>query len=134
MVYDKVALKLMSMSVEVWIRHANPWSVWTRIALFPFWFLAIWSWVWISWWALVPAGILAILTWLNPRVFKPYIDDKPWSTRGVLGERIFVNRKHVPIPREHHVMAHLLSGLAGVCMISAIVASRPLLSAKDLFR
>jgi hypothetical protein len=121
MAYDKVALKLMCMSEEVWNRHANPWSVWTRIALFPFWFIAIWSWLWIGWWAFVPVGVLAILTWLNPRVFKPYIDDKPWSTRGVLGERIFINRKRVPIPREHLIMAHLLSGLAGVCLVGAIV-------------
>jgi hypothetical protein len=120
MAYDKIALKLMSMSDEVWIRHANPWSVWTRIALFPFWFLAIWSWVWIGWWALVPAGILSVWTWLNPRVFSPYTDDKPWSTRGVLGERIFIHRKRVPIPREHLVMAHLLNSLAGLWLIGAI--------------
>lgn len=121
MVYDKIAMKLMSMSDDVWVRHANPWSVWTRIAMFPLWFLALWSWVWIGWWAVVPAGLLAAWTWLNPRVFRPYTDDRPWSTRGVLGERIFVNRKTVPIPREHLVAAHTLSALAGVSLVGAIV-------------
>jgi hypothetical protein len=100
MVYDNAAWKLMSMSDEDWVRHANPWSVWTRIALFSFWFLAIWSWVWVGWWALVPAVILAVWTWLNPRVFKPYTDVPPRSTRGVLGERIFYNRKRVTIARD----------------------------------
>lgn len=48
---------------------------------------------------------------------------KPWCTRGDLGERIVINRKRVPIPREHLIMAHLLSGVAGVCLIGAIVGS-----------
>ena len=121
MTYDKLAAKLMSMSDEVWMRHANPWSVWTRIAMFPLWFLAIWSRVWVGWWALLPVGVLAGWTWLNPRVFAPYVDDKPWSTRGVLGERIFMNRKNIPIPREHLAIAHTLSGLAVLGLVGAIV-------------
>lgn len=121
MSYDRVAAKLMSMSEIVWVHHANPWSVWTRIVMFPFWFLAIWSWVWIGWWSLILSGILAVWTWLNPRVFRPYVDDKPWSTRGVLGERIFMNRRNVPIPQEHLRAAHILSGLAGASMMGAII-------------
>ncbi len=120
MAYDKAALKLMSMSDEVWIRHANPWSVRTRILLFPLWFFALWSRVWIGWWAVAPVGVMAVLTWLNPRIFRPYTDDKSWSTRGVLGERIFTRRREVQIPREHLLTAHLLSGLAGISMIAAI--------------
>lgn len=121
MTYDRMAARLMSMSDEVWVRHANPWSVWTRIAMFPFWFLAIWSWVWIGWWSLIPAGVLAVWTWLNPRVFRPYIDDRPWSTRGVLGERVLMNRNTVPIPEEHLRAAHILSVSAGVSMVGAII-------------
>ena len=117
----KIAEKLMCMTDEVWTRHANPWSVWTRIAMFPFWFLAIWSWVWIGWWALAPVGILSAWTFLNPRVFKPYTDDSPWSTRGVLGERIFLNRKEIPIPSEHLIAAHILCILAGLSLIGAII-------------
>ena len=49
MAYDRIVAKLMAMSDEVWMRHANPWSGWTRIAVFPLWFLAIWSRVWIGW-------------------------------------------------------------------------------------
>lgn len=111
----------MSMSDDVWVRHANPWSVWTRIAMFPFWFISIWSRLWIGWWSLLPIGVLAVWTWLNLRVFKPYDDDSPWSTRGVLGERIFVNRKTIPIPQEHLVVAYMLSSLAALSAAGAVV-------------
>ena len=121
MAYDKTIAKLMLMSDAVWVRHANPWSVWTRLAIFPLWFLAIWSRIWIGWWALIPAGLLAVWTWLNPRVFKPYIDDRPWSTRAVLGERIFMNRRKVPIPKEHLRAAHILNGLAGAILGAAVI-------------
>lgn len=121
MVCDKAALKLISMSNDLWVRHANPWGVWTRIALFPFWFLTVWSWVWIGWRAVVPAAILAVWTWLNPVVFKPYTDCTPWRSRGVLGERIFINQKRVPAPRQHLITAHPLSDLAGFCLIGAMV-------------
>lgn len=121
MVYDRIAMRLMTMSDAVWIRHANPWSVWTRFAMFPFWFIAIWSWTWIGGWALLPVFLLAFWTWLNPRVFAPYRDDGHWGTRGVLGERIFVNRKTVPIPLEFLIVAHLLSGLAMVSLVGAVI-------------
>ncbi len=62
MAYDKLSAWLMGMSDEVWKRHANPWSGWTRVAMFPFWFLAIWSWTWIGWWAFVPVYILCVWT------------------------------------------------------------------------
>ncbi len=121
MPYDKLAVSLMSMSDEVWMRHANPWSGWTRIALFPFWFITLWSWTWIGWWALGPALVLSLWTWLNPRVFPRYQDDRSWITRGVLGERMFVNRQTVPVPQEHVQIAHILTGFALFFLIAAIV-------------
>jgi hypothetical protein len=89
--------------------------------MFPFWFLAIWSWVWIGWWSLVPIVILCTWTWLNPRVFPAYNNDNAWMTRGVLGERMFLNRRNIPIPGNHIVAAHLLTGFAGVFLVSAII-------------
>ena len=44
------------MSDDSWMRHANPWSVWTRYAAFPVLIAAIWSRVWIGWWALLPVA------------------------------------------------------------------------------
>ncbi|MGB3402055.1 MAG: DUF6653 family protein [Microcoleaceae cyanobacterium] len=117
----KIAASLMSMTDQVWMRHANPWSGWTRVATFPFWFIAIWSWVWIGWKALIPIALLAIWTWLNPRVFPVYKDDHSWITRGVLGERIFLNRDNIPIPPHQVATANLLTALAGVFLLAAIV-------------
>jgi len=44
--------RVLGMTDEAWQRHANPWSVYTRFAAIPAMILAIWSRVWISWWAL----------------------------------------------------------------------------------
>lgn len=110
----------MRMSDEIWKRHANPWSGWTRAATAPFWFLALWSWTWIGRLALLPVLLLCIWTWLNPRVFKPFQNDRAWITRGVLGERIFVNRRQIAIPGDHVKVAHLLSACAFIALTFAI--------------
>lgn len=112
MFYDQALTRFMSMTEEVWLRHANPWSGWTRLALFPLWFLAIWSRVWIGWWAIFPVVALSVWTWLNPRVFRPYKDDRSWMTRAVLGERIFCERRKRPVPREEVRVGHTLNLLA----------------------
>ena len=43
MEYGAPAARLMAMDDRVWMRHANPWSGYTRIATAPFLFIAIWS-------------------------------------------------------------------------------------------
>ncbi len=58
---------------------------------------------------------------MNPRVFPAFRNDRAWITRGVLGERMFMNRKEVPIPGDHVRIAHLLIALAFIAMIGAIV-------------
>lgn len=121
MTYLEMAARLMSMSDEVWLRHANPWSGWTRVALFPLWFVALWSWTWLGWWALAPVSGLALCTWLNPRAFPPPTNDRSWMTRGVLGERILINSETIAIPRRHRVAAHGLSAAAAVGFGVAIV-------------
>lgn len=44
--------------------------------------------------------------WLrpNPRLFPPPAGTRSWISRGVLGERVWLNRAAVPIP-PHHAMA-----------------------------
>lgn len=49
-----------------WMRHSNPWSVWTRYSVLPLIVLAFWSRMWIGWWCLFP-GLLSILwVFFNP--------------------------------------------------------------------
>lgn len=100
------------MDNAAWARHASPWSVWTRIPLiFPL-VLAIWSRTWIGWWALLPVALLLAWTWWNPRAFPPPRSTDNWASKAVLGERVWLNRRAVPIPARHRVVPHLLNALA----------------------
>lgn len=115
---------LMGMSDDVWQRHTNPWSGWSRLTAMPLLALAIWSRVWIGYWA-IPAVLLVLLwIWLNPRVFPAprYTDN--WMSRGVLGERVWLNRKAVSIPRWYVILGFSLnavSGLAGLAYLAGLI-------------
>lgn len=107
--YGHLIERTMTMSDEVWLRHANPWSVWTRIATAPVLFLALWSLYWIGWWALLPIALVAVWAWLNPRIFPIPRHTDSWASKGVFGERVWLNRANVPIPREFARLAHGLN-------------------------
>ncbi len=66
---ERMIVRVFAMNDEVWARHANPWSVWTRFTILPLLVAAIWSRQWIGWWAALPSVALVIWTWLNPRLF-----------------------------------------------------------------
>ena len=113
----KAAERLMGMDDEAWARHANPWSVCTRFTCLPLIVLAIWSRVWIGWWALMPLALALLWTWANPRLFAAPKTMESWAAKGVLGERLFLNRHKVPVAAHHLRMAYILTGLSGVGMI-----------------
>ena len=98
-----VSERLMSMSDDVWRRHANPWSVWTRFSCLPLIVLAIWSRVWLGWWALLPLGAALLWTWLNPRAFPPATSFAGWAPEAVIGERVFL--EHRSEVGAHHIRA-----------------------------
>jgi hypothetical protein len=98
---------VMRMEDRVWRRHANPWSVYTRFSMVPLLGLAFWSRVWLGWWPLIPIGLVLAWLWLNPRLFPPPGSTANWASKVVLGERIWMNRKAVPVP--HSFLPHLLS-------------------------
>ena len=84
---------IFRMTDEVWSRYTNPWSVWTRFLTLGLIVLAVWyrNVLGALFWYLLVA--LAIWIWLNPRVFpKPSTTDR-WSSKAVLGERVWLNRK-----------------------------------------
>jgi hypothetical protein len=103
--YGQRIARLFAMDARVWERHANPWSVWTRVAAFPLLVLAIWSRAWLGWWALAPVAAMILFLWLNPRLFPPPVSTRSWASRAVLGERVWLNRAAVPIPEHHRRMA-----------------------------
>lgn len=109
--------RMMGMDDNVWLRHANPISGWTRVATTPLWFLAAWSYVWIGWQALAPLTVLAVWTWANPRIFPRPKNTKSWMTKGVLGERVWLNRKSAPIPVGHKRAAFITSMVSGVLVL-----------------
>lgn len=106
--------RLMGMDDRVWARHMNPWSGYSRFTIFPLLTLALWSRVWMGWWSVLPVGLVLAWNWLNPRVFSPPRSLNAWVTRGVLGERVWLNRKNVPIPRHHAATAARLAWLSGL--------------------
>lgn len=119
--------KVMAMdkSEEQWFRHANPWSVWTRVATFPLIVLAIYSWVWLGWYSLVPISIIAIWTWLNPRVFPKPASTKTWASKVVFGEKVYLDHKQyqVDIPPHHHRAARATTYISLLGAILVVVGA-----------
>lgn len=116
--------KAFQMSPDVWARHANPLSVWTRYAALPLLILALWSRAWIGWWSLLPIFVIALWIWLNPRVFNRPASTRNWASKAVLGERVWLNRQAVPIPT-HHTNAiralNIVTGLGSVLLVYGLV-------------
>lgn len=110
--------RLMAMDDRVWLRHANPLSGWTRMAILPLFVLAIWSRVWLGWWAVLPVACVLAFVWINPRLFPQPAHFESWMSRGVLGERVFLeHRDEIPA---HHRRAALILGwlsLPGVLLM-----------------
>lgn len=97
------------MDAATWERHANPLSVYTRYSGLPLLAIGVWSRVWLGWWCLVPIAAAIAWIWINPRLFpKPESTDN-WASKSVLGERVWLNRKKIPIPAGHRRAALLLS-------------------------
>ena len=104
MALERKMAKLFNLTDENWMKHANPWSVWTRFIIFPVLALAIWSRIWLGWYCLIPIGVVLFWTWLNPKAFGKPKTTKQWSSKAVFGERVRINRKELPIP-QHHLKA-----------------------------
>jgi hypothetical protein len=119
---------LFRIDERVWERHANPWSVWTRLATFPFLMLALWSVHWIGWVVLAPIALIAIWLWLNPRIFPPPVSTQGWASRAVLGERAYNLRVMHPVPVEHSNVVTLLgigTALGALLMAAGLIAAEP---------
>ncbi len=99
------AEKMMSMDDSTWMRHASPWSVWTRfLTMVPLISLAFWSRAWLGWYALIPIALTFFWVWYNPRAFPPPRSTDNWASKGTFGERIFLERRHKDIA-PHHLRA-----------------------------
>lgn len=106
--------RLFGLKGEEWKRHANPWSVYTRIPIPLLLVAAVWSRQWIGWWSLIPVAAVVVWTFLNPHVFPEPQSMNHWASRGVLGETYWENRRAVPIPENHRVAPWVLTGISSV--------------------
>lgn len=108
----------LGMTEQTWRRHANPWSVWTRLATVPFIVLAAYSWTWIGWWALAPGGAVALWLWLNVRLFPPVENPVRWESRAIFGEQIWLERRSrdLPQPELSRTRAPLVASFAAMAL------------------
>ncbi|MEP3349107.1 MAG: DUF6653 family protein [Marinomonas sp.] len=117
---NKLLLNIFSLNDENWLKHANPCSVWSRFATLPFVVLAVWSRVWIGWYCLIPVALLMIWIVINPTLFKKPKTFERWSSRAVLGERIYMKRKETPIPSKHKLpifILNILQTISGLILV-----------------
>lgn len=109
--------RAMGMSDTVWLRHANPASGWSRFAILPLLALAVWSRVWIGWWAGLPIALVIVWTFVNPRAFAPPRNFGAWMSRGVLGERLWLERAQRSLPAHHLRAARVLTAIAALGVV-----------------
>ena len=111
---DTRLAKAFGLEGDAWQRHANPWSVYTRIPIPALLVAAIWSRQWIGRRSLVPVALVCAWTAINPRAFPPPRSLDHWASRGVLGETYWTKRKEVPIPPRHRVAPNVLAAMSAL--------------------
>ncbi|MBN8290605.1 hypothetical protein JI664_01375 [Rhodobacter sp. NTK016B] len=123
MTLERRVAQVFRLTDDNWMKHANPWSVWTRYSVLPLIVLAFWSRIWIGWWCLIP-GIASLLwVFLNPIFFPKPRSTRNWASRSVLGERVYLNRDKVDIPDIHKTPLYgILNAISSIGMLIAIWA------------
>lgn len=123
MTLERKVSRVFNLTRENWMKHSNPWSVWTRYSVLPIIVFAFWSRMWIGWWCLAP-GILSIL-WMffNPVVFKRPKSTNNWASKSVLGEMVYLNRDKIKIPSIHNgPIVKILNTISSAGMLLSIWA------------
>ncbi len=121
---ESIVERWFHMTDEVWARHTNPWSVWTRYPCLPLLAVSIWSRVWIGNWAWLPVALSLIWIWLNPRVFSKPATTENWASKSVLGERIWLNRSTTSIAAHHKpiiVATNVIAALGAIACIAGLI-------------
>ena len=120
MTLERIIAWIFRMDDATWLRHANPWSVILRFTVLPILILAFWSRLWLGGWAAIPVAAALLWTWANPRIFPAPRSLDHWTSKGVLGERVWLNRDAVPVPVYHRKVPNVLSAVSGMGMLFVI--------------
>jgi len=120
MTMERRIAKLFNLTDKNWMKHANPWSVWTRYSVLPIIVLAFWSRIWIGLWYLLPAVISLGWMFFNPIFFKKPKSTKNWASKSVLGERVYLNRDKIEIPKHYKIAPNILNVISSLGMILAV--------------
>ena len=122
MTLERGLANLFRLTDDNWMKHANPWSVWTRYSVLPLIILVFWSRVWIGWWAAAPIVISLAWMFLNPVFVKKAKSTKNWASKSVLGERVWLNRDKIDVPDRHKTLPKMLNGISSIGMLLSIWA------------
>jgi hypothetical protein len=136
---EQAMIKAFGLSDEGWQRHANPWSVYTRIPIPAPLALAIWSRKWIGRRSLLPIVAVCVWTAVNPRAFPPPRSVDRWASQAVLGERLWTasrkaSRKQGTPPRRQ-LAPIVLTGIntAGMAvLVRGLIVLDPWMTATGL--
>lgn len=109
MTLEKKIAKTFNLGGDNWMKHANPWSVWTRFSTLPFLILAIWSRIWFGWYSIIPISILVFWLIINPTLFKRPNNFDNWASKAVFGEKYWSERKQKPVPKKHEIPIMILT-------------------------
>ena len=117
MTLERKIARAFALDDVTWLRHANPWSVILRFTVLPILVLAFWSRLWFGWWAVIPVALSLLWIWFNPRIFPAPRSLDHWTSKAVLGERVWLDRDIVPVPDHHRTIPNVLSAIAGIGML-----------------
>jgi len=120
MTLERKIARIFALDDATWLCHANPWSVILRFTVLPIIVIAFWSRIWLGGWAVVPVALALLWAWENPRIFNPPQSFDHWTSMGVLGERVWLNRDAVPVPGYHRKVPNILSAISGLGMLFVI--------------
>ena len=122
---EKKIANAFNLTDENWIKHSNPWSVWTRFTVLPLIVFAFWIRIWMGWWCLIPVTISLFWMFYNPVIFSKPKSTKNWASKSVLGERVYINRSKIDIPKRHkngiYWLLNLMSSIGLIMTIWAII-------------
>lgn len=123
---DRKVAKAFGLEGESWMKHANPASVWTRFSVVSLIALAVWSREWIGVWCLVPIALSIVWMFVNPLLFDAPASTRNWTSRAVLGERIWVDRDKVELPEQFRartasLIANAYSGIGMAILAYGLV-------------